>query len=391
MTGTARQTALYVHVPFCATRCDYCDFTSSTEAGVPGRLDAYVAATTRMLTHWTDSGLLESVPSVYFGGGTPTMLGDRLPRLIAHVAEQIGLAEDAEITFEANPESLTPDLLDVCIAAGANRVSLGVQSFDDSVLRILGRCHDANVARQAVALLGDSGWSFSVDLMCGVPGLDDAVWQASVMEAAESGAGHVSVYPLSVEEGTRLECRISEGDLGEPDPDTAADQMAAAAQLLTARGFERYEIASYAKPGRRARHNTGYWRGMPYIGIGPGAASMLPRQLASADPVLCAACSQECERVRFVMHDGQEDFLSSETGADPAFVEALSAEQSAREDVMLGLRMTDGVDGALVSVAGVGEVLERLADRGLVECVGGTWRLTQRGWLLGNEVFSEVL
>lgn len=405
--------ALYLHVPFCASKCAYCDFTSAPNAGalVPEEgvmwaissqlpraatlADAYCAAVPLYLQDFVDRGLLAAVPSVYVGGGTPTVLGDRLPELLGRILELVTLEPGAEVTVEANPESVTAPLIAAIRDAGATRASLGVQSFDDDVLATLGRCHSAAEAQAAARVLADSGLPFSVDLMCGVPGLSDASWAESVERAIATGAGHVSVYPLSIEEGTPLERLIEVGEVPNPDPDTAAMQMETAAQMLADAGFERYEIASFARPGQRARHNTGYWTGVPYLGVGPSAASMLPVPLALTTPLEHYVRTwPEDWRVRFVWNDTIESFLGYLWDRQPAEIEALTPEEVAREDVMLGLRMTDGVTADAVEVASLTDTLTSLARRGLVEPFPGAdgprWRTTERGWLLGNEVFSEV-
>jgi oxygen-independent coproporphyrinogen III oxidase len=384
--------ALYVHVPFCKSRCSYCDFTSSSEPFSGVTIDGYLAGVERSLRTYGEAGLLKQVPSIYFGGGTPTVLGTALPKLVALVLDHATLATGAEVTVEANPESLNAELLDALVSSGINRVSLGVQSFDDATLALLGRCHDASAARAAASLLADSGVDFSIDLICGVPGLTNDCWLETVAEAITSGAEHVSVYPLSIEEGTPLGRLVDAGQLDEPDEDAAADQMLAAARLLEEAGFERYEVASYARPGRRARHNSVYWSGGAYLGIGPSAASMLPGSLAVKVPALRDAADGGDSRIRYVMHEELASFVDREDELHaPSFVETLTGEDATREDAMLGLRLSDGISDDLAGEAGIGVALAQLELEGLVVHVSGHWRVTERGWLLGNEVFSRVL
>ncbi len=408
--------ALYLHVPFCRTKCAYCDFTSAPTAELPvpdegvmwavrrglapdaTLADAYCAAVPLFLEEFVSRGVLCDVPSVYVGGGTPTALGERLPELLERVLGQIGLRPGAEVTVEANPDSLTPELVTDLVNAGATRFSLGVQSVDDEVLALLGRCHTAAQARAAAALLAECGAPFSVDLICGVPdprGPEEAeaAWRASVEWAATCGASHASVYPLMVEDGTALQVRIDAGELPDPDPDVAAAQMALAEEILRdAGGMERYEIASYARPGCRARHNTGYWTGVPYLGVGPSAASMMPVSLALATPMdhYVRTWPQDW-RARFVINDSLDSFLGYLWDRQPASLEALTPEEAAREDAMLGMRLTEGISAALAERAGATEALATLAGDGLVEARDdGGWRLTHAGWLLGNEVFGRV-
>ena len=407
----AEQVALYVHVPFCRAKCAYCSFVSAADADalLPAEgvlwavaqaagsgatlADAYCEAVPLFLDEFVERGVLSAVPSVYLGGGTPSVLGERLPRLLTRVLERCTLLPGAEVTVEANPDSLTPELVDALLAAGATRFSLGVQSFDDAILRTLGRCHTAEQAEAAARILAASGAPFSLDLICGVPGLSHAAWRATLERAVATGAGHVSVYPLSVEEGTPLAARVDAGTLPDPDPDVAAEQMALAASVLAAAGLERYEVASYARPGQRARHNTAYWTGVPYLGVGPGAASMLPVPLALATPMDHYVRTWPRDwRARFVLNDSLASFLGYLWDRQPAELEPLTPAEAAREDAMLGLRLAEGITPDLAERAGALPVLGELARQGLVErdAASGRWRTTERGWMLGNEVFERV-
>ena len=387
--GEPLEMSLYVHVPFCASKCAYCDFASAAvDAGDPSvewTFDAYVAAVERDVARHAAAGLLASVPTVYVGGGTPTLLGSRLAGLVASLAAMVGLAPDAEVTVEANPDSLTVPLAHGLANAGVTRVSLGVQSFDDEVLSVLGRRHDAQSARRAAAAVVEAGLALSVDLMCGVPGLSDEGWRESLREAIATGAEHVSVYPLTIEDGTPLCERVETGAFPEPDSDGAAEQMLTAARVLADAGFERYEVANHARPGARSRHNTRYWTGGAYLGVGPAAASMLP-----AGAYVDACVPGDAARVRFTASASLSDFLADVPAARTAEFETLTAEEALREDAMLGLRLAEGISADLARCAGVEDVLRELADDGLVECAGDRWRTTERGWLLGNAVYGRV-
>ncbi|MDZ4654869.1 MAG: coproporphyrinogen III oxidase, partial [Coriobacteriia bacterium] len=279
------------------------------------------------------------------------------------------------------------------------RVSLGAQSFDDVVLATLGRRHDAATAERVARLLAVSGMRFALDLICGVPGQSMTSWSESLERAIDTGAGHVSVYPLSVEQGTPLWRSVAAGRALEPDPDVAADMMLLAEEVLSAAGIMRYETANYARPGEESRHNTAYWTGVPYIGVGPGAYSMLPgfefdRVVRAegwyGEPWNLVPGVSDTARVRFSAGEDITTYLR-QRARPPAEAEFLTVDEVGAEDVMLGLRMVSGVDDALVIRAGLGDVLEGLAGDGLVERAGERWRTTRRGWLLGNEVFGRVL
>ena len=376
---------VYVHVPVCRSKCTYCDFFSLPVDSVPMPPAAIADALLNQTRAWAERGLaVGGVDTLYIGGGTPTMLGDALPGLVSALAIWCEVEQDAEVTVEANPDSLTPALVETLAMAGVTRVSLGVQSFSDAELAVLGRPHDATEARRAAGWVVDSGLALSVDVMCGLPGQDESSWRASVAAAVACGPSHLSVYPLQVEDDTPLAAAIAAGELTAPDEDEVAAMLAAASEMLAAEGFGRYEVANYARPGCESRHNTAYWTGMPYLGIGPGAHGMLDARTARAAGVIVPA---GVARVRY----GVTPDLREGLGVMPEVeVEYLSAQEAAREDAMLGLRRTRGIDEALAARAGVVQALKSLAAEGLVSRVSGRWAATDRGWLLGNEVFGRV-
>ena len=376
----------YFHVPFCRSKCSYCDFFSVTGAEPTDAFAVFAGMESEAL-HWAMSALPGVVETVYVGGGTPSLHPAPVSHLLEHVRRHLPVREGAEVTVEANPESLTPSALDALLEAGATRVSVGVQAFDDSVLRLLGRVHDSGMARAACAAVTTSGADLSVDLICGVPGQTMTSWAETLEQAIDAGARHVSVYPLAIEEGTPLAVAISGGLVAEPDADTAADMMLLAAERLQREGIERYEVANYAVPGHESRHNTAYWTGRSYAGIGPGAHGMLDAQTARAAGLLFDEDgSQAVARVRYACVPDIGAWL---LGA-PSEIELLDAADAAREDVMLGMRLVRGVAAHDIQAAGVAGVLEKLAAEGLVELVGDRWRTTSRGWLLGNEVFGRI-
>jgi putative oxygen-independent coproporphyrinogen III oxidase len=391
--------ALYVHVPFCVSKCAYCDFYS--RVGDDALYSRFVDAALFEAGHWSHFDLLDDVPTLYIGGGTPTILGDELVRLVRGLTETARLRLGAEVTIETNPETTSPELVAALMEAGATRFSLGVQSFDDDVLRTLGRRHDAAKAAHAVSTLQRAGVDFSIDLICGVPGQDEASWRDTLDRAAATGARHCSVYPLAVEAGTPLDEAVTDGRLPAPDQDLAADMMLLAREHMARHGLDRYEVANYAHPGHESRHNTAYWSGGAYIGVGPGAHSMVPypafERVADAEGWTVAEAGADGvppARVRFAHAPDTEAYLRDPL-ARPAEEEYLDTAAASREDVMLGMRLTRGVPARDVIAAGLDGVMERLAAQGLAELHsdvdgGDRWRTTERGWLLGNEVFGAV-
>lgn len=383
LTGPTIPSHLYVHVPFCASRCAYCDFYSTTDLG-SDRVFPVTAGIIAEAVQWSARGLPGVMETVYFGGGTPTVLGSELTRVVRDVLAAFPVRAAAEVTCEANPDSLTPRLIEELAAAGVTRMSVGVQSFEEGELAVLGRRHDDIVARTACELVRESGLSLAVDLICGIPGQTMASWERTLAATLESDPDHISVYPLAVEPGTALAVAVDAGITPEPDPDLAADMLLTAQRVLAAAGLERYEVANYARPGRRSRHNTAYWTGRPYLGIGPAAHGMLDAPTAAA--VNLIDDPRPGERIRYA---NTRDIDAWVLAVGPE-VERLTAAEAAREDVMLGMRLVEGVPERAVQAAGVEPVMLRLELLGLVDCTDGHWRTTTRGWLLGNEVFSAI-
>lgn len=389
--------ALYLHVPFCVRRCRYCDFSTAATRRGDALMGSYGGALERLVGEARGLGLIDELETAYVGGGTPTMLGaEALASLVR------GVGATSELSFEANPESLTDEVLAAAREAGATRVSIGVQSFNDRELGGLGRIHNAGLARERVAAAVASGLRVSLDLMCGIPHQTRQSWERSLAEAVALGVGHVSCYPLMIEPGTPMERMCETGELPWPSDDTEADDMEAAERVLGAAGLARYEVASYARPGERCRHNVAYWTGVEYLGLGTAAASMLGlvsyERLRRAVPSLPAP-SPSTERLRLTVTSGARDVAATSSLAGLAFdVEQLSARESACEDLMLAARMTDGISPELIacvrSLVGDGRVddtVSGLLDKGLLaEGAGGLLVPTHSGWLLGNELYGPL-
>ncbi len=360
--------ALYLHIPFCVKRCGYCDFATRAVGRDSVEIDEYVEHMVRDLRRYAKQGELFDIESVYIGGGTPSHIGmARLSSLLYALSVSVDLTrEGLEFTVEANPESLDTRMVKDIWALGVNRLSIGVQSFDDNVLGILGRAHDAERARQAVAEARERFENVSIDLMCGIPGQSEESFEESLREAIGLGVSHVSVYPLTIEPHTRFYHDVMAGILEEPDDDVEADCMEISDRILAKAGFRRYEVASYAKPGFESKHNTSYWTGVPYLGIGESATTM----------------TQNDERRMRVMNG--------------EVVDDLNRRQMEAEDLMLGMRMARGVsDERIASAAsivdGVHEAFMELMDRGYIVHDGGRMVPTKLGWLCGNEMYGRLL
>lgn len=279
--------ALYLHIPFCRAKCLYCDFDSRALTGcaLEEAIGAYCEGLSAQVDAHGNAGELSEVETVYVGGGTPSLLGGRLVGLVDLVRSY---CEPVEFTCEANPESFTLDLAQALRAAGVTRISLGVQSLNASELKAIGRIHSAEQAMLAVAQAKAAGFSTSCDVMCGLPGQTLDTFAETLRSLVTLNPDHVSVYPLQLEEGTPLARMEEAGEMEVPDEDFQAQCMDLAAEVLEEAGYERYEVASYAKPGHRCRHNIAYWTGKPYLGLGRSAASMLD------------VCKGECREASFI-------------------------------------------------------------------------------------------
>ena len=328
-------TALYAHVPFCAQKCRYCDFDSRSFAPceLGAALDAYFEQLYARLDAFGNAGALDRIRTVYVGGGTPSLAGERLVELARRIR---AWCAPVEFTCEANPESLTAELAAALAKAGVTRVSLGVQTLDNTELSAIGRIHDADRALAAIATVKDAGLDVSCDLMCGLPGQTASSWRCTLDGVLAAAPHHVSVYPLTLEEGTPFYLMACRDESLEPDEDFQAACMDVARERLGAAGYHPYEVASYALDGHECAHNIAYWTGQGYLGLGRCAAGMLDAgdfdRLAGLFPGVSSR--GDAHRVRLVQRD--DDATAFE-------VEYLSQREAAAEDLMLACRMTRGV------------------------------------------------
>lgn len=401
-------TALYVHVPFCAQKCRYCDFDSRSFApcDLDAALDAYFEQLYARLDAFGDAGALAQVRTVYVGGGTPSLAGERLVELARRVSMW---CKPAEFTCEANPESLTSRLAKVLAGSGVTRISLGVQTLDNDELAAIGRIHDADRALAAIATVKDAGLDVSCDLMCGLPWQTAASWQSTLDGVLAAAPHHVSVYPLTLEEGTPLYRMACRDESLEPDEDFQASCMDMARERLGAAGYHPYEVASYALDGHECTHNIAYWTGQGYLGLGRSAAGMLDAEDFDRLTGLFPGVSPrgDAHRVRLLQRDDAASAFEAEY---------LSRREAVAEDLMLACRMTRGVGPDLLTRAAntipadeLAAACDRALELGLVAWVpdafeGNTGLVTSKdviagrararlapthlGWLDGNVLFE---
>jgi oxygen-independent coproporphyrinogen III oxidase len=371
---------LYVHIPFCSSRCSYCDFATGLYQSELA--ESYVCALVEEIKSSRYAG--ESVDTIYFGGGTPSLLGPpQLDRILVALHDTFRVDPASEITLEINPGSATPEKLRAFRNSGVNRTSFGAQTFDDAELAKLGRSHSAADALRTFADLRNAGFAdVSFDLIAGLPGQTLAGWQRNIKQALELRPEHLSFYLLEVHSGTPLAEHIRRGIQPEPDDDLAAVMYEWMLEEASAAGYEHYEISNLCLPGFHSRHNVKYWTATPYYGFG------------------CSAHSYDGRTLRWSNHRDVLKYVNTiQSGASSVVEEQQLSQTDVRaEALFLGMRLMQGIDVRRYRESfGVdlrdehGADLERFREAGLVEFDGDLIRLTRSGALLSNEVFAAFV
>ena len=365
---------LYVHAPFCSGKCAYCDFYS-----VVAGQEVHRAFAERLAQEALAVGARVALPlrTVFIGGGTPTLLNAGLWRqILAALHEAFDLAALEEFTVEANPETLSPALLDVLTEGGVNRISIGAQSFDSRHLRTLGRRHSADQTARAVELARSAGLdNVSLDLIFAVPWQTLAEWDSDLGAALALSPQHISCYGLTYEPGTPISRQVASGELSACDEAVEAAMYECTIHRLTGAGYEHYEISNFALPGRRCLHNMLYWTGGQWLALGPGASGY-------------------AGGVRWKNAPDLDAYLSSEGGAPLAEVEQLDSDRSFGEQLMLRLRLIEGASLEWLERRLAPRrrgVIERFIQDGLLERTRSQLRLTRRGLLLADTVVTDLL
>jgi len=372
--------AIYIHWPFCQSKCPYCDFNSYARRTISE--ERYLEAALSELDHYAAETRARPVSTIFFGGGTPSLM---MPHTVGELLDKIAalwpVESACEITLEANPSSVESDHFEGYRVAGVNRVSLGVQSLSDEQLRFLGRLHTASEARQALEVAGKYFDRMSFDLIYARPGQTEFEWRAELGEALALARGHLSLYQLTIEPETAFFDLYRRGKLRAPGPDLSADLYTLTQEMCEAAGLPAYEVSNHAAPGQESRHNLTYWRYGDYVGIGPGAHGRLTageRKYATAAEKAPAAwyakvneCGSGCEE-RFELHPRQQ----------------------AEEAVLMGLRLREGLDLAVLSAkTGFSPALQVIAPleaEGLLQRDGDWLRTTMRGRLVLNALVEAI-
>jgi oxygen-independent coproporphyrinogen-3 oxidase len=384
--------SIYVHVPFCTLKCAYCDFNSY--AGLEELVVPYVDALVSEMGLWAGLAAGRPTPTAFFGGGTPSLLPiEQVERLMAALRDRFALAPDAEVTLEANPGTVDEPYLRRLLAAGVNR--FGVQSFHDDELATLDRIHTAAEAEAAYEAARRAGFRrVNLDLIYGLPEQSMERWQATLERAIALAPEHMSLYALTVEEGTKLAYDIDHGRAPEPDGDAQAAMYEWSQQRMAAAGYGQYEISNWCRPGEECRHNLVYWRNGDWLGLGAGAHGHL-------DGTRFANVYSPKRYVELVGESRPASGRLAEALASMAqvtLVEAPTPELARADTLIMGLRLNEGVslaefrsrfgDDADEPYAGT---FAEMAELGLLERANGRVRLTERGRLLANEVFTRLL
>ena len=373
--------AVYLHWPFCAAKCPYCDFNSHVRRAPPDQ-PRFAAAFEREMAWFRDRTGPREVTSVFLGGGTPSLMEPRtVAALLESVARHWHLPAGAEITLEANPTSVEADRFRGYRAAGVNRVSLGVQALNDADLRALGRLHDVGQALGAIELARTIFPRLSFDLIYARPGQTVAGWEAELARAIDLAADHLSLYQLTIEDGTPFAALHRAGKLRVPDGELSADLYEATGALTAARGLHRYEVSNHAAPGAESRHNLVYWRSGDWAGIGPGAHG----RLTSSGGRLATSTERHPETwLERVERDGHGTVETA----------ALSADEAADEMLVMGMRLREGIDmrdwTALTGRRFDPDALEGLERHGLIERSGHRLAATPSGMLVLDAVLAEL-
>jgi oxygen-independent coproporphyrinogen-3 oxidase len=428
--------ALYVHIPFCETKCPYCDF--NTYEGISNLIPDYVSALCKELSYWGSTLSRPAISTIFIGGGTPSLLSEQhLTTIIDNIFQQFSCSEVTEITIECNPGDLDYKKAVSLKRTGISRLSIGVQSLDDAILRVLGRRHTSEEAIQAYHAVRAAGFDrINLDFMYGIPLQTLSSWQQTLDQAVLLTPDHLSLYCLTIEPNTPMEAMTKRGQLQEPDPDLAADMYEYCLPVLSKHGYHHYEISNWAKPGHLSLHNLTYWKNGYYLGVGPGAHSHLSSKHialpSSAELDVIAATGikdQGKASYRFSVIRSPRDYIQKTSsltdGGDPSGtkktkrylpatapspqatwflsglldnLETIGPEMQMAETMMLGMRLSEGVNSELFEerfhqslTETYPQIIAELLDLDLVKWQNNALTLTDQGMLFGNEVFMRFV
>lgn len=402
--------SIYIHIPFCETKCPYCDF--NTYASIEPLMASYVVALKKELSIWGISLGNPSIDTVFIGGGTPSYLPSKdIKGLVETLRKNFDLNKDTEITLEANPDDLTENKLISLLEAGINRLSIGVQSLNDKLLTTLGRRHSANDAISVYKRARCMGFdNISLDLMYGLPHQTIEMWDSTLTQVFDLTPDHLSMYCLVLEDGTPMQSNVKNGILPEPDTDLAADMYVIAQERASQLDYQHYEISNWSLPGKESQHNLIYWQNKPFLGVGPGAHSYLqnhrfhniksPKQYTK----YLNQIPQELDRTTILRNiENSSDrpivfkkFIPTHLKPIIQEIEMISRPLEMAETIMMGLRLSRGIyqqefihrfGNTLQDI--YPEIMNELVENKLIQVNSVSVKLTDKGRMLGNEVFSK--
>lgn len=374
-----KRLGLYIHIPFCKSKCAYCDFYSLPNREV--RMDAYASALSANIQEMAEAAAGRTVDTVYIGGGTPSFFGEkRLKGLVKLISKVFQLDKDCEFTVECNPESVTLPLVKTLQKNGVNRISLGMQSAQEAELKAVHRPHTFEQVQKAVELIRKAKIeNLSLDLIYGLPEQTMESWKVNVEAAIALAPEHLSLYALTLEEGTPLWKSVEQGKVSVADDDALADRYLWAVDRLKTAGFEQYEISNFCRPGHPSRHNLKYWRGEEYVGLGPAAHS-------------------DYGGCRYSYVSDLEAYIEGMTTGKPIVEESeqIPEKERAREYLMLCLRTVEGISAEeysrfRMSFLPIEEQMKQFEEQGWAVCQKNRWHFTPKGFLLSNTLIGAVL
>ena len=357
---------LYIHLPFCKKRCSYCNFTTCKINKNSSIVALYIDNLCKKIKQYKKQNVLSSIKTIYIGGGTPSYIKNtHLKKLFSTIEQSVCISNIEEFSIEGNPDSIDRKFLSLCKNYGVNRLSIGVQSLDDSVLATLGRVHTSSIALNSISLAFEHFKNVSVDLMCGIPNQSKNSFKNTLKKIVENNINHISIYPLYVEENTLIDKQIKSKVLNKVDDDIQADEMDFAFHFLSDNNYTHYEVASYAKDNFKCKHNLGYWLNIPYLGIGRSATTCKINNLS---------------KVRIT---------------DNKIDDNLDEEEMLLEECILKMRTNIGIDNILYNKimkfnSQFKDVIESLIDKNLIKMYKGSYIPTHKGMLLGNEIYLSI-
>ena len=402
--------SIYIHIPFCETKCPYCDF--NTYASIESLITSYVVALKKELTIWGTSLGIPSIDTVFIGGGTPSYLpSEEIKGLVATLHKNFDITKEAEITLESNPDDLTESKLTSLKEAGINRLSIGVQSLNDKLLTTLGRRHSAKDAISVYQRARCMGFgNISLDLMYGLPHQSIEIWDSTLTQVFDLKPDHLSMYCLTLEDGTPMQKNVRNGILPKPDADIAADMYVMAQEKASQLDYQHYEISNWSLLGKESQHNLIYWQNKPFLGVGPGAHSYLqnhrfhniksPKQYIkylnqTPQELNCTTISSSTDNSSSTQILSQQ-FIPTDLKPIIQDVEMISLPLEMAETIMMGLRLSRGIYhqefilrfGNTIQDT-YPQIIKDLVEDKLIQVNSVSVKLTDKGRILGNEVFSK--